>query len=139
MPLKLEKVVKEKVEPIIKQAMHKFLGITISELRQEITDRIEKNPLLSFEISVTLPFKIAKKAFKKEFLTRLLRAHYGNISMVAKIIKQDRRSIHRDIIELNVDIEKIRKEMIRPEYYKKEIVDDILRESFDDYKEFSEQ
>ena len=135
MPLKLEKVVKEKVEPIIDSAMHKFLGITISELRQDISDRIEKNPLLSFEINIALPFKIAKKTFKKEFLTRLLRAHYGNISMVAKIIKQDRRSIHRDIIDLGVDVDKIRKEMIRPEYYKKEIVD-VLRKSFDHYREF---
>lgn len=136
MPLKLERVVKERVEPIIDNAMHKFLGITISELRKDISDKIEKNPLLSFEINTSLPFKSAKKSFKKEFLTRLLRAHYGNISAVAKVMKQDRRSVHRDIIDLGIDVDKIRKEMIRPEYYKKEIVDDILRKSLDQYREF---
>jgi len=131
----LEKVMKEKVEPMIDNAMHKFLGITVSEISEDITDKIEKNPLISYDINIELPFKIAKKVFKKEFLTRLLQTYYGNISLVGKITGLNRRSIHRDIKELDINIKKVRKELIKTSYYQKEAVDGILKETFDSYKE----
>ena len=132
--LTLEKVIKEKVEPLVNEAMQKFLGVTIKELPGEITDKIEKNPLISYGITTDVRFKTAKKLFKAEFLKRLLQSHYGNVSAVAKIAGLDRRSIHRDIKEMKIDIKKMRKEMLKTEYYRKEAVDNILRSTLDDYK-----
>ena len=131
----LEKVMKEKVEPLVDEAMHKFLGVTISEFGKDISDKIEKNPLISYEINTAVSFKTAKKIFKKEFLTRLLQTHYGNVSVVAKITGLDRRSIHRAIKELGIDIKDVRQKMIRTEYYQREAVDSILKKTLDDYKQ----
>lgn len=131
----LERVLKEKVEPLVEEAMHKFLGVTISEIGRDITDKIEKNPLISYAIDASIPFKSAKKLFKKEFLTRLLQSHFGNVSSVAKIAGMDRRSIHRDIKELSINISKVRKEMIKTKYYQKEAVDAILKDTLDNYRQ----
>ncbi len=131
----LDKVLKEKVEPLVDDAMHKFLGITVAELRKDITDKIEKNPLISYEIDTSITFKSAKKLFKKEFLTRLLQSHFGNVSEIAKISGLDRRSIHRAVKELSINISKVRKEMIATKYYQKEAVDTILKSSLDSYRQ----
>lgn len=130
----LDKVLKEKVEPLVEGAMHKFLGITVSEISDDISDKIEKNPLITYEINTEISFKAAKKVFKKEFLKRLLQSHLGNVSMVAKITGMDRRSIHRAIKELKIDISKIRQDLISTKYYQKEAVGGIVRDTLDSYK-----
>ena len=35
----IEEVLKKKVEPLVDKAMHRFLGVTISELRKDITEK----------------------------------------------------------------------------------------------------
>ena len=130
----LDKVLKEKVEPMLEESMHKLLGITISEFGKDISDRIEKNPLISYPIDISISFKAAKKLFKKEFLTRLLQSHYGNVSAVAKITGLNRRSIHRAVKELGINIKRVRKTMVKTELYQKEAVDSILKETLDHYK-----
>ena len=131
----LDKVLKEKVEPLLESAMHRFLGVTVSEISEDISDKIEKNPFITYEINTALSFKAAKKVFKREFLKRLLQSHLGIVSIVAKITGMDRRSIHRSIKELGINIDKIRKEMISAKYYQKEAVDGIVRDTLDDYKQ----
>ena len=131
----LEKVLKTKVEPLVDEAMTKFLGITISDVGKDITDKIEKNPLITYEINTEVSFKASKKLFKKEFLNRLLQTHLGNVSEVAKITGLDRRTIHRDIKDLRINISKVRKDMIRTSYYQREAVDSILKDTLDDYKQ----
>jgi len=130
----LDKVIKEKVEPLINQAMHKLIGVTIKEVSSDISDKIEKNPLISYQINTDFKFKDAKNLFKREFLKRILQSNYGNISAAAKMLGIDRRSIHRDVKELNIDVKKVRKEMIKAKYYQKEAVDSILRNTLDSYK-----
>ncbi len=134
MPVTLEKVLKEKIEPLIDEAMHKYLGITISEVSEEISDKIEKSPLLSYEINTALSFKAAKKLFKKEFITRMLHAHYGNVAEVARITGLDRRSIHRAVKEFRIKVGKIRKEMERISYTRREAVDSILKKTLEQYR-----
>lgn len=131
----LEKVLKEKVEPLVEDAMHKFLGVTISEIGKDISDKIEKNPLISYPIDTSIPFKAAKKLFKKEFFTRLVRSHLGNVSAVARVSGLDRRSVHRAIRDLDIDVSKTRKDLLSTRYYQKEAVDQILRSTFDDYRQ----
>ncbi|MBW2992879.1 hypothetical protein KY345_06710 [Candidatus Woesearchaeota archaeon] len=130
----LEKVMKEKINPLIEESLHRFLGVTINELNKELSDKIEANPLISFDIDTSLSFKAAKKLFKKQYLQNLIRNHYGNISEVARIAKVDRRSIHRAVIELKINVAKVRKELLRPDYYKKEAIDEIFRKTLDTYK-----
>jgi DNA-binding NtrC family response regulator len=131
----LERVVKDKVEPMLEHAMQKFLGITINELERDITEKLEQQQLIGFTIRTDLPFKQAKKLFKKEFLERTIQTHYGNVSEVADIIGLDRRSIHRDIKSLNVNITKLREKLYKKGYFEKEVVDNIIRNTLDNYRE----
>ena len=130
----LDKVLKKKVEPLLDESMHKILGVTISEFGKDITDRIEKNPLIAYDIDTDLEFKPAKKLFKKQFLTRMLQTNFGNISAVAEKAGLDRRSVHRAIKELGIKIRNIRRDMIKADYYRREAVGEILKGSFDKYK-----
>jgi len=130
----LDKVLKKEVEPLLDKSMHKLLGVTISEFGKDISDKIEKNPLIAYDIDTSLKFKTAKKMFKKQFLTRMLRIHFGNVSAVAKATGLNRRSVHRAINKLNIKVDKIRKDMLKSDYYRKEAVEGILKDTLDDYK-----
>ncbi len=132
----LEKVVKEKIEPMIEEAMQKYLGITINELEKDITEKIEQEKLIGFAIRVDLPFKEAKKLFKKEFLEKAIQTHYGNISEVADIVGLDRRSIHRDVKGLKVDVKKVREKLFKHGYFEREAVDGIIRRTLESYRDF---
>src|SRR3989344_332561 len=130
----LEKVVKDRIEPLLEETMQKFLGITIRELEKDITEKIEHTKLIGITVRTDLPFKDAKKLFKKEFLERTIQTHYGNISEVADVVGLDRRSVHRDLKSLHVDIKKLREKMYKPRYFEKEAVDQLLPRSLDQYK-----
>lgn len=128
----LEKKVKHEMKPVVEKGMHKFLGLTIDELAEDITSKIEVSPFLNVKINTSLPFKEAKKIFKREYLKKLLQSHHGNISTIAKLAEIDRRSVHR-IVKSN-DVKKIRKEMLKPSYVKEIEVSGIIEDALDSYK-----
>ncbi len=64
----------------------------------------------------------------------MLELHYGNVSEVARLSGLNRRSIHRAVKELGVNIEKIRNDFLKAEFYVKEAVDDTIRDVLDSYK-----
>jgi len=130
----LDKVLKQKVEPMLDESMHKIIGVTISEFGKDITDKIEKNPLIAYDIDTSVGFKAAKKLFKKQFLVRMLQTNFGNISAVAEKAGLDRRSVHRAVNELNIGIKGIRREMIKADYFRKEAVEGILKSTLESYK-----
>jgi len=130
----LESVIESRVKPIVDKAMQDYLGVTISEIKSDITDRLRKKPLLDFEIDTSVPFKKAKKTFKKVYLTKLLHRHLGNISEVAKITGVDRRSVHRLLIELKIAISKFREEIVSSEYASQNAVKGIIEETLENYK-----
>jgi len=130
----LEKTIKSKLKPILDKATKDYLGFEIEKLNEDIIDKLEK-PVLKFKIDTNIPFKKAKKIFKKEFIENLLKAHLGNISEVAKAAGLDRRSVHRVIKELDIDITHYRTELIHPDMYRLEKVDEAVKESLDDFKE----
>ena len=130
----LEKVITEKVKPLIDSSMHKFLGITIKELSADISDKLKRTPLLDFKVDTSLPFKKAKKLFKREYIKKLLQLKQGSISDVAKIAAIDRRSIHRFAKSIKPDIEKFRKDL-KPLYTKETAVSSIIEESLDTFKD----
>jgi DNA-binding NtrC family response regulator len=87
-----------------------------------------------FEIDTSLKFKQAKKKFKQQFLSRLLRMSYGNISDVAKKAGVDRRSIHRIVKDAGIDVAKIREEMIKPYQIRQKAVEGVIEDVLEHYK-----
>ncbi|MFC1722802.1 helix-turn-helix domain-containing protein [Nanoarchaeota archaeon] len=125
---------KKDVEGIVSDAMHKALGVSISELSKDISAKLEKSPLLDYTVDTKVKFKQAKKKFKQEFLRRLLRVSYGNISEVAKRAGVDRRSIHRIVKDAGINVGKIREEMIKPYEVKQKAVGHIVEDVLEKYK-----
>lgn len=134
----LEKAIKEKLKPILEQITRTSLGFPLDKLNEDIIDKLEK-PVLRFKIDTSIPFKKAKKEFKKKFFEDLLRGHLGNISEVARISGMDRRSVHRAIKELNINIDRYRAEMIRPDDYRFEVVDEAVKDSLEEFREIINQ
>jgi len=132
---KLENVVKKDIKPIVDNSLHRFLGVSIDELNRDITTKLERSPLIDFDIDTSIPFKRAKKKFKKEYLKRLLQINYGNVSEVARIADVDRRSIHRIVKEANIDVDNIRKEMAKAYVIRQDAIGNIIENVLDNYKE----
>ena len=130
----LEKVVKEKIGPIIVDTTKKAIGATVEELNKTLIDRIASASPVVFDINTSLPYKKAKKTFRKKFFAQLIETHYGNVSDVAKITGIDRRTIHRVIKELGIDVEKIRQNLLNPNHYMKMTVENIMKRTIEEYK-----
>ena len=130
----LEEAIKEKVGPLLEEIMEKSWGITIPKLESDITDQL-KNPQFDIYIPLGLTFSKAKKAFKSEFLKKELKLHKCNISHLAKMLGLDRRSVHRVIKELDIDLEKIRTQEELHQDHHEELVDQTIRLTLAQYKE----
>ena len=102
----LERTIEEKVKPLVADAMQKYLGVTIQELEKDISQTL-KRPLIDSP-DVSIPFKKAKKLFKKAYLARLLQSKAGNVLEAAKAAGIDRRSIHRLIAEHHIQVDNFR-------------------------------
>ena len=130
----LEETIKEKVSPMLEETMEKSWGITIPKIEEDIADKLLR-PQLHVYVSPNTTFKKAKKLFKAEFIKNELKLHQGNISHLAKTLGIDRRSVHRAIKDLEINIEEIRLEQTSPEEQKEEFVDQTIRSTLDRYKE----
>lgn len=131
----LEKVVKSRIKPIIDDAMQKFIGARIVEIGTDISDNLAKSHFLDIEVNTRLKFRDAKDLFKKKYVSRLLQTHLGNISKVADILGIDRRSIHRLINGLKINIAEIRKHLLSKEYAQQEAVKGMIETKLDEYKQ----
>jgi DNA-binding NtrC family response regulator len=131
----IDELLDEKIKPIIQEATAKFLGVTATELTADISSRLHKSPLLDYPVDTTIKFKKAKKQFKKTYLLKMLQVHLGNISEVARLAGTDRRSIHRLIKELHINVDKIKKDLIKPYDIKRSAVSHAIENALDGYKE----
>ena len=131
----LEKIVFDKLQPLVDNVMQKFMGVTIGELGKDISSKLKQNPLLGFEIDTLKDFKTAKKNFKNQYIKRLLLTHYGNISEVARIAEVDRRSVHRFVVQARLNAKKIRKDMWKPSYLRQEALSSVISDVLKDYSE----
>jgi DNA-binding NtrC family response regulator len=129
----LEKVMKEKIEPILENAMQRYLGVSISQMKEDLTQKL-KRPWITYTVDISIPFKKAKLNFKKEYLQKLLLLHFGNVSEVARLAGLNRRSIHRLITETEIDVEKIRRDMVREYDLKQDAVSHVIGEVLENYK-----
>jgi DNA-binding NtrC family response regulator len=123
----------EKIAPLLDSAMRQHLGITVKDIQLDITDRLKQTALIDFGVNTKLPFKQAKKAFKRAFLLRMLQLHRGNVSTVASVTGIDRRSVHRLIGSLKLPATSIRDEA-KPAYERQGVVRGIISEVFEQYK-----
>lgn len=130
----LEETIKDKVFPLLEETMERSWGISIPKLGSDLSDHL-KNPYLDVYVPPHLPFIEARKRFKQEFLKRELRLHLGNISNLAKKLGVDRRSIHRTVKELDINLDKIRGDMFGDITYRESVVDQTIRQTLDQYKE----
>ncbi|MBI2665700.1 hypothetical protein HYX12_03710 [Candidatus Woesearchaeota archaeon] len=128
----LEETLKEKVSPLLEETMEKSWGITIPQIESDITDRL-RNSSLNIYVSPHLNFLQAKKKFKEEFLKKSLRMHLGNISQLAKTLRIDRRSVHRAIKSLEINVEKLRTNDLKN--YREQEIDQTIRSSLAHYGE----
>ncbi|MFH1668996.1 MAG: helix-turn-helix domain-containing protein [Candidatus Woesearchaeota archaeon] len=130
-----EEPIKKSMEHIVDDAMRPILGISIGELNKDISAKLERSPLLLFDIDTKVRFKKAKKQFKQQFLRRLLRVSYGNISVVAKKAGVDRRSIHRIVKSAGIDVARMRDEMIKPYQIRQKAVGSVIEDVLEHYKQ----
>jgi DNA-binding NtrC family response regulator len=130
----LEEALIEKVSPLLEKSMEKNWGIVVPKIEEDITDKLKQNTLEIF-IEWDLPFSLAKKAFKKEFLRKELLRHHGNISLVAKLLDINRRSIHRAIKELHIRIEKTNPAQKYIDFEHQENIKQTIKSTLDGYKD----
>ena len=129
----LEDTIKEKVSPMLEEMMEKQWGISIPQIESDISDKL-KHQTLRIYVPPNLEFNEAKKVFKKEFVKKELKLHKGNISHLAKVLGVDRRSIHRMIKDLGINVERLRKEQESKEEFQKGIIDKTIRSTLEQYK-----
>ena len=130
----IDLLLEEKVKPIIKEATAKALGITVDKLTEDITAKLTKSPLLDFPVDLSIKFKQAKKFCKKAYIEKMLELHLGNISEVAREAGTDRRSIHRLIRQLHINLNKIKGELLRPYDMKIFLVSHAIEDVLNKYK-----
>jgi DNA-binding NtrC family response regulator len=129
----LETAVEQRVKPIVGSAMQKYLGVKVSNIEADISDQLKRSTLLEIPIDTKLPFKQAKKAFKRAYLMRLLKIHLGNISIAATVAGLDRRSIHRLVTSLKVPATKFREDA-EPSYARQAVVQGIIQGVLGQYR-----
>jgi len=130
----LDNAIKEDVQPIVEKAVQKAIGLTIKELNEDITLKLKKNPLLEFNINTNVPLKSAKKAFRKGYLEKVLKSHYGDVSASARILLIDRKTIHRMISELGININECRKALVNEDYVKEAVVSHAINDVIKNYE-----
>ena len=99
----LEEKVKERVLPLLEAMLSKNLGVRIPKIESDISDRLAE-PHLDLYVPATFSFRDAKKKFREQFLKRELQAHFGNISRLAVVLDVDRRSLHRAVHDLKLEV-----------------------------------
>ena len=129
----LERELHHRVKPVVDEAVKRALGVRIAELSDDLSAKLE-SPIAGFVVDPAVPFKQAKKQFKREYLRKLLRINYGNISEVARISKLDRRSIHRLVKETGLDVQKIRVDMERSYDVQQQGISHLITDVLDSYK-----
>ncbi len=131
---KLEKNI-ERLLPAVEASLHKAIGVKIDELNKDITEKLSKGSIIGLHVDTALDFKKAKKKFKEAYLKKLLTTNYGNVTLVSKLARVDRRSVHRLLSKSKKDLNKIREEMLKKDYVKKMDIGLEIGEVLENYKQ----
>ncbi len=105
----LEKVMEDgKKGKIVEDVFQRYLGVTIRELNQDITRNID-SPLLDFISEEEKNLKTARRTFLRHYVIRLLERHSGNVKAASDEAEVTRRTMHRLISDLHIDVSVMRK------------------------------
>lgn len=121
------------VKPVVDAAVKQALGVRIAELSDDLSAKLE-SPIAGFVVDPSVLFKQAKRQFRREYIRKLLRINYGNISEVARQAKLDRRSVHRLVKETGLNVQKIRHDMEKSYDVQQKGISDIISTVLDSYK-----
>lgn len=131
----LETAIDVKIKPLLDKAMQKNLGITINEITTDISDRLLKTPLADMTVDIKLNYRKAKDIFRRWFLIKMLMLNCGNVSEVARKCAINRRSIHRMLIKYNINVNKLREELIKREYVKQTAISSMIENTLKNYEQ----
>ncbi len=124
---------KEKIKPVVDKALKDSLGITVGEVVNDISTVLAEGDL-DFDIDLTTPLKEAKRKFKRDYFIQLLQQTQGNISEASRKAGIDRRTIHRYIEKIEVDLDKIRNQLYQfTDERKQKHVSDIVERTLKKY------
>jgi transcriptional regulator of acetoin/glycerol metabolism len=130
----LENVIERRVKPIVEEAMHKYLGVHVSEIEDDVSDRIRKGPMIDLLADTSIPFKKAKVFFKKRYLMGILQAYLGNVSLASQTSGLARESFHRLLKQLKINPDDFRKKAPDVEYVRETAVKNIIEKTLETYK-----
>lgn len=131
----IDALLDEKVTAVIDTMTLRFLGMRVKELNKDLTEKLITTPFFDWQINTEIPYKEAKKQFKRYYLQKMLSLHLGNISEVAKKAKINRRSLHRLIDEFKINNVKIKLELIKPYDVKVSTISSVIEHTLDSYKQ----
>ena len=131
----LEETIKGKVALLLEETMEKSWGIYVPQVQSDITDKLQANLPAKFYVPAASSFQEAKKIFKSEFLKNQLHLHGGNISQLAKFAGLDRRSIHRAIKKLGIEIGNVRRELDLTNSHQEKMIDQTIRFALEGYRD----
>lgn len=114
--------------------MQKFLGVKISDIEKDITEKLSHESLIGIPVRTDLTLRDARRLFRREFIQKTLQTNYANVSEVADLLGVNRRSIHRDIKSLKLNMRKLKERMYKRNYFQKEVVDSIIKRTLDTYR-----
>ncbi|MDO8661281.1 MAG: helix-turn-helix domain-containing protein [Candidatus Woesearchaeota archaeon] len=127
-------VLEEKIRPFIADALHKFLGVKVAELESELSDKIKQTSLWEWLVDTSLPYREAKRNFRKGYVSWLFQTRFGNIAAVSRLLGIDRRTGHRLVRALRIPITGFRKELHGAQYVRAESVKDAIQSVLEQYK-----
>lgn len=129
-----ENILEVKIRNLLNKAIHSHLGITVPEISADITDRLKKTPLIELIVDSSLPFKRAKQIFRKQYIKQLLRETAGNIGETALKAGINRRSIHRIIVQLQINPNDFRNNIAQQSYARETTVTHLIEKVSETYK-----
>ena len=130
----LEETIKGRVALLLEETMEKSWGIYVPQVQSDLTDKLQHQLPLKFYVPTASSFQEAKRKFKSEFLKNQLHLHNGNISQLAKFIGIDRRSVHRAIRGLDLQLDEVRREHNAGSPQEK-IINQTIRFTLEGYKD----
>src|SRR3989338_6254506 len=99
---KLEKVLEksrkrleEKVEvkPIIDEAMHRVMGITMDELSRDISEKLRRSPIIDFDINTRVGLRKARKQFIRRYLQKLLEIKQSAVNAIIEDVLDNYKAV----------------------------------------------
>lgn len=129
----LEVALDSKIKPLISISTSKVIGKSIEKLNEDISTKIKQIIFGNITIDIEIPFKDAKREFKKEFLTNLIKKNCGNVSEVARLAEIDRRSVYR-LIDYD-PLRKTREELPKISYIKQAEMGSAIEDAVNGFKD----